>query len=127
LEVRSAGDPDEEDLIFTDLSPAALSDRLQAMGTPVGEDAIRTWLDDADIRQRQIRKDCPVGAIPSGMSNSCVSPSGSKHTKPLATRGFPSTPRPRSSSGRCIAKAEFAAPRPSKRSTTTFPVGLTAW
>lgn len=64
LECRSAGDPDEEDLIFTDLSPAALSDRLQAMGTPVGEDAIRTWLDDADIRQRQIRKDLAGGRHP---------------------------------------------------------------
>lgn len=64
LEFRSAGDPDEEDLIFTDLSPAALSDRLQAMGTPVGEDAIRTWLDDADIRQRQIRKDLAGGSHP---------------------------------------------------------------
>ena len=35
------------------------------MGTPVGEDAIRTWLDDADIRQHQIRKDLPgVNLLP---------------------------------------------------------------
>ena len=31
------------------------------MGTPVGRDAIATWLQDAGIRHRQIRKDLPGG------------------------------------------------------------------
>jgi len=34
------------------------------MGTPVGRDAIATWLDDAGIRRRQIRKDIPGGEHP---------------------------------------------------------------
>jgi len=34
------------------------------MGTPVGRDAIATWLDDAGIRRRQIRKDLPGGEPP---------------------------------------------------------------
>lgn len=61
LEVRTAGDPDEEDIIFTDLSPRDLSHRISKMGTPVGYDAIATWLSDAGIRFRQIRKDLPGG------------------------------------------------------------------
>ena len=34
------------------------------MGTPVGRDAITTWLDEAGIRLRQIRKDIPGGEHP---------------------------------------------------------------
>jgi len=64
LEVRTAGDPDDEDLVFTDLSPRILADRLEGMGTPVGRDAIATWLDETEIRLRQIRKDIPGGEHP---------------------------------------------------------------
>ena len=42
LEVRTAGDPDKEDIVFTDLSPRSLAERLAEMGTPVGRDAITT-------------------------------------------------------------------------------------
>lgn len=64
LEVRTAGDPDQEDLVFTNLSPGKLSDILDGMGTPVGRDAIATWLGDAGIRNRQIRKDIAGGEHP---------------------------------------------------------------
>lgn len=64
LEVRTAGDPDEEDIVFTDLSPRDLSEKLQEMGTPVGADAISDWLEDAGIRRRQIRKDLAGGHHP---------------------------------------------------------------
>ena len=64
MEVRTAGDPDDSDLVFTDLSPRILAERLEGMGTPVGRDAIATWLDEAGIRLRQIRKDIPGGEHP---------------------------------------------------------------
>jgi len=64
LEVRTAGDPGEEDIVFTDLSPRSLAERLDEMGTPVGRDAITTWLDEAGIRRRQIRKDISGGEHP---------------------------------------------------------------
>jgi hypothetical protein len=64
LEKRTAGDPDEEDVIFTDLSPSQLSDRLHAMDTPVGPEAIRVWLEEEGIRHRQIRKDLAGGHHP---------------------------------------------------------------
>ena len=63
LEVRTAGDPDE-DIVFTDLSPRSLAERLDEMGTPVGRDAIATWLDESGIRLGQIRKDIPGGEHP---------------------------------------------------------------
>jgi hypothetical protein len=61
LEVRTAGDPDEEDIVFTNLTSRELSGSLGRMGTPVGCDAIDTWLNDAGIRFRQIRKDVAGG------------------------------------------------------------------
>lgn len=64
LDVRTAGDPDEEDIVYTDLSPQDLADTLAEMGTPVCRDAIARWLDDAGIRRRQIRKDLPGGEHP---------------------------------------------------------------
>ena len=50
--------------MFTDLSPRILAERLNGLGTPVGRDAIATWLDEAGIRLRQIRKDIPGGEHP---------------------------------------------------------------
>jgi len=56
LDVRTAGDPDKEDVFYTHMTPRELSSRLADMGTPTGRDAIATWLDDAGIRHRQIAK-----------------------------------------------------------------------
>lgn len=64
LDVRTAGDPDDEAIIYTSLSPRELSGQLTEIGTPVGRDAIATWLDNAGIRRRQIRKDLAGGEHP---------------------------------------------------------------
>lgn len=64
MEKRTAGDPDEADTIFTDLSPSQLSTRLHTEGTPVGPEAIRAWLEEKGIRLRQIRKDLAGGHHP---------------------------------------------------------------
>jgi hypothetical protein len=64
LEKRTGGDPDDEDITFTDLSPARLSEQLDAMDTPVGPEAIRTWLQEENIRYRQMRKDIAGGHHP---------------------------------------------------------------
>jgi len=63
LDFRTAGDPDEA-IIYTSLSPRELSDQLTEIGTPVGRDVIATWLDNAGIRRRQIRKDLAGGEHP---------------------------------------------------------------
>ncbi len=61
LDVRTAGDPDREDVFYTHMTPRELSSRLADMGTPTGRHSIATWLDDAGIHHRQIAKVLPGG------------------------------------------------------------------
>lgn len=53
---RTAGDPDDEQIVFTDLSPARLEQEMKARRTPVSEDTIRRWMDAHGLRLRKIRK-----------------------------------------------------------------------
>jgi hypothetical protein len=64
LETRTAGDPDDEKIVFTNLSPATLSEKLSNMGTPVSDQTIRDWMDAANYRLRKIRKDIAGGTHP---------------------------------------------------------------
>ncbi|MGB7345430.1 MAG: hypothetical protein WBD20_14545 [Pirellulaceae bacterium] len=61
LEVRTAGDPDKEDVFSTHMTPREFLSRLADKGTPTGRDSITTWLNDAGIRHRQIAKVLPGG------------------------------------------------------------------
>lgn len=54
--MRSAGNPDQEDLIFTDLKPPQLADELAKMGTPVCSQTVAQWLKDCGIGLRGISK-----------------------------------------------------------------------
>lgn len=42
--------------MFTDLTPTRLEQELAALGTPAGDDAIRRWLNDQNLRLRKIAK-----------------------------------------------------------------------
>ena len=64
LETRTAGDPDDSKIVFTDLTPTRLEQELQAMGTPLGDDAIRNWMDAENIRLRKISKVLAGGRSP---------------------------------------------------------------
>jgi hypothetical protein len=50
LETRTAGDPDDATIVFTDLSPAILSVTMAKMGTPVCAEVIRHWMEEHDLR-----------------------------------------------------------------------------
>lgn len=63
-ETRSGGDPDDPKIVFTDLTPTRLEKELDAMGTPAGDDAIREWMDEQDLRLRKISKDKAGGLSP---------------------------------------------------------------
>jgi len=47
LQTRTGGDPDDETIVFTDLSPRILSESLTAMKTPVSHETIRQWMNSA--------------------------------------------------------------------------------
>jgi DDE family transposase len=64
LETRTAGDPDDANIVFTDLSPAILSVTMAKMETPVCADVIRHWLEEQDLRLRKIAKDLAGGHSP---------------------------------------------------------------
>jgi len=61
---RTAGDPDDEKIVFTDLTPTRLEQELAAMKTPASDDLIRQWMDDQKLRLRKIRKVIPGGESP---------------------------------------------------------------
>jgi len=64
MDTRSAGDPDDEKIIFTDLTPTRLEEELKALGTPASDDLIRQWMDEENLRLRKIRKVVPGGESP---------------------------------------------------------------
>jgi DDE family transposase len=64
LETRTAGDPDNGSIVFTDLSPARLSATMTKMGTPVCAEVIRHWMEEQDLRLRKIATDLAGGHSP---------------------------------------------------------------
>ena len=61
---RTAGDPDDDQIIYTDLTPTRLEQELAAMQTPVSDDLIRQWMDEQNLRLRKIRKVLAGGESP---------------------------------------------------------------
>ena len=64
LQTRTGGDPDDDTIVFTDLSPAKLSETLTKLGTPVSDETIRQWMDNERLRLREIGKVLAGGSSP---------------------------------------------------------------
>lgn len=64
MKTRTAGDPDDEDVVFTDLSPCRLEKALAAMETPASDDIIRQWMDEQGLGLRKISKTIAGGQSP---------------------------------------------------------------
>jgi len=64
LATRTAGDPDDAKIVFTDLSPTILSSTMAKLGTPVCAEVIRHWMEEQDLRLRKIAKDLAGGHSP---------------------------------------------------------------
>lgn len=64
LDVRLAGDPDDEGVLFTDLSRPRICEELARLGTPVSPATVQHLLDDLGITRRQIEKSLPGGHAP---------------------------------------------------------------
>jgi hypothetical protein len=64
IEVRTSGDPDEEDVLWTDLSPQQIADAVTDLGTPVSPLVVQDWLEEQDITRRKIEKVIEGGQSP---------------------------------------------------------------
>lgn len=64
MKSRTAGDPDDEQRVYTDLTPTRLEEELEALQTPVSDDVIREWMDDQGLRLRKIHKVLAGGTSP---------------------------------------------------------------
>jgi hypothetical protein len=64
LEVRTAGDPDEERSRWTDLSPRQIAEQAAEMGTPVSPHVVRDWLAEEGLALHKIAKDLAGGQSP---------------------------------------------------------------
>ena len=64
LEVRTAGDPDEKDVLWTDLSPRQIADTVTDMGTPVSPPVVQDWMEEQKLARHKIEKVLPGGQSP---------------------------------------------------------------
>src|SRR6266581_2345643 len=61
---RTAGDPMREDVVWTDLTPQEIADRLQAQGVCAGPRIVRRILDTLGLARRQMAKVLSGGDSP---------------------------------------------------------------
>lgn len=64
LEVRTAGHPDKEDVVWTDLSPGQIADAVTDLGTPVSPPVVQTWMEEQRLARRKIKKVMEGGQSP---------------------------------------------------------------
>ena len=64
MEVRTAGDPDAADVLWTDLSPSQMAQQVTDLGTPVSPPVVKGWLQDQGLALRQIEKVIAGGESP---------------------------------------------------------------
>jgi hypothetical protein len=64
LEVRTAGDPDEADVLWTDLSPRQIADKATDMGTPVSPPVVQDWMEEQKLARHKIEKVLAGGQSP---------------------------------------------------------------
>ena len=64
LEVRTAGDPDEEKAAWTEFSPSQIAEKVAEMGTPVSPHVVRAWLEEEGLALHKIAKVLAGGQSP---------------------------------------------------------------
>jgi hypothetical protein len=64
LRRRSAGDPDDAGVLWTDLSPRQVADAAGDLGTPVSPSVVRDWMEGRRMALRKIEKVLPGGHSP---------------------------------------------------------------
>jgi hypothetical protein len=64
IEVRTAGDPDASDVLWTDLSPRQIAEKATELGTPVSPPVVQDWLEELRMSRRKIEKVLAGGQSP---------------------------------------------------------------
>ena len=64
LEVRTAGDPDEPDVVWTDFTSSQLAAAAADLGTPVSPPVVRDWLKEQGLALHKIAKVLAGGKSP---------------------------------------------------------------
>jgi hypothetical protein len=64
LEVRTAGDPDEKDVLWTDLSPREIADAMTDRGTSVSPPVVQDWMEEQGLARHKIEKVLEGGRSP---------------------------------------------------------------
>lgn len=64
MEIRTAADPDEPDVLWTDLSPRQVAEAVSEMGTPVSPPVVQDWLEEQGLARHKIEKVLEGGRSP---------------------------------------------------------------
>lgn len=64
LDVRTAGDPDQPEVLWTDLSPSQMAAAATDLGTPVSPPVVRDWLKEQGLALHKIAKVLAGGESP---------------------------------------------------------------
>jgi Rhodopirellula transposase DDE domain len=64
LEARTAGNPDEQDVLWTDLSPRQIAETAAELGTPVSPPVVQDWLEEQGMARHKIEKVLEGGQSP---------------------------------------------------------------
>lgn len=66
---HTAGDPMNEDVVFTWMSPTQIAEQLAERGMPVCRETVDTLLDKLDFRRRQAQKTLAMGVYPTASAH----------------------------------------------------------
>ena len=64
MQTRTAGDPDDPDTVWTDLSPRQIANELAALGTPVSPAVVQDWMQEQKLALHKIQKNLEGGQSP---------------------------------------------------------------
>ena len=62
--MRTAGDPDEKDVLWTDLSPRQIADAMTDLGTSVSPPVVQDWMEEQGLARHKIEKVLEGGQSP---------------------------------------------------------------
>ena len=62
--MRTAGDPDEKDVLWTDLSPREIADAMTDRGTSVSPPVVQDWMEEQGLARHKIEKVLEGGKSP---------------------------------------------------------------